>query len=75
MEEEFFLGLRKKTGVSISRFEGKFGVSFEKYYGKIVRDLVNEGLLIHDNKTIRMTRKGLFLGDTVAERFIISDVD
>lgn len=75
MEEEFFLGLRKKTGVSISRFEDKFGVSFEKYYGKIVRDLVNEGLLIHDNKTIRMTRKGLFLGDTVAERFIISDVD
>lgn len=73
MEEEFFLGLRKKAGVSISRFEAKFGVSFEERYGAIVVELVADGLLIHEGDIIRMTRKGLFLGDTVAEKFIIDD--
>lgn len=71
MEEELFLGLRKKTGVSIARFEEKFGLSFEDRYGQIVRELCEQGLLVTDDKVIRMTKKGLFLGDTVAERFIL----
>ena len=71
MEEELFLGLRKKSGVSIARFEEKFGVSFEERYGQIVRELCNQGLLVLDDKVVRMTKKGLFLGDTVAERFIL----
>lgn len=75
MEEEFFLGLRKKTGVSISHFEAKFGVSFTERYAEIVDALVEKGLLKHEGDTIRMTKKGLFLGDTVAESFIISDED
>lgn len=71
MEEELFLGLRKKTGVSIARFEEKFGLSFEERYGQIVRELCQQGLLVLDDKLVRMTKKGLFLGDTVAERFIL----
>ena len=71
MEEELFLGLRKKSGVSIARFEEKFGVSFEERYGQIVRELCNQGLLVPDDNVVRMTKKGLFLGDTVAERFIL----
>ena len=74
MEEEMFLGLRKKTGVSIERFEEKFGISFEERYGQVVRDLINEGLLQEENHWLRMTKKGLFLGDTVAERFIIEEL-
>ena len=71
MEEEMFLGLRKKTGVSIARFEEKFGLSFQDCYGQIVQGLKEEGLLQQEGDRIRMTKKGLFLGDTVAERFII----
>lgn len=71
IEEELFLGLRKKSGVSIARFEEKFGVSFEERYGQIVRELCNQGLLVPDDNVVRMTKKGLFLGDTVAERFIL----
>ncbi|WP_312249465.1 radical SAM family heme chaperone HemW [Streptococcus parasuis] len=74
MEEEMFLGLRKKTGVSIERFEEKLGISFEERYGQVVRDLINEGLLQEENHWLRMTKKGLFLGDTVAERFIIEEL-
>lgn len=71
MEEELFLGLRKKSGVSIAKFEEKFGVSFEERYGQIVTELCQQGLLVSDDKVVRMTKKGLFLGDTVAERFIL----
>ena len=71
MEEEMFLGLRKKSGVSMARFEKKFGRSFDGLYGEIVRDLVQQGLMQIDGDRVRMTKRGLFLGDTVAERFIL----
>ena len=66
-----FLGLRKKSGVSMTRFEEKFNTSFEDLYGQVVRDLCQQCLLQVDGQQIRMTKKGLFLGDTVAERFIL----
>ena len=71
MEEEMFLGLRKKSGVSMARFEEKFGRSFDELYGEIVRDLVQKGLMQIEGDRVRMTKRGLFLGDTVAERFIL----
>ncbi|HEN2407142.1 TPA: oxygen-independent coproporphyrinogen III oxidase [Streptococcus agalactiae] len=71
MEEELFLGLRKKEGVSIGKFEQKFGTSFEKRYGQIVQELQSDGLLKENNGFIQMTKKGLFLGDTVAEKSIV----
>ena len=71
MEEEMFLGLRKKSGVSMARFEEKFGRSFDRLYGEIIRDLVQQGLMQIDGDRVRMTKRGLFLGDTVAERFIL----
>ena len=71
MEEELFLGLRKKTGVSKARFEEKFGVSFNQRYGLVVASLTEQGLLVPDDKQVRMTKRGLFLGDTVAEKFIL----
>ena len=71
MEEEMFLGLRKKTGVSKKRFEEKFGLSFEDQYGAVVSELTEQGLLVPDKDMVRMTKQGLFLGDTVAEKFIL----
>ena len=71
MEEEMFLGLRKKSGVSKKRFEGKFGISFEDQYGAVVSELTEQGLLVPDRDIVRMTKQGLFLGDTVAEKFIL----
>ena len=71
MEEEMFLGRRKKSGVSMARFEEKFGRSFDGLYGEVVRDLVQQGLMQIEGDCVRMTKRGLFLGDTVAERFIL----
>ena len=71
MEEEMFLGLRKKSGVSKKRFEEKFDLSFEDQYGAVVAELTEQDLLVPDRDIVRMTKKGLFLGDTVAEKFIL----
>ena len=71
MEEEFFLGLRQKEGVSISRFEEKFAENFSNRYGDIVEKLTRDGLVQVTDGRLRMTKKGLFLGDTVAEKFIV----
>ena len=71
MEEEMFLGLRKKSGVSKKRFEEKFGLSFEDQYGAVVSELTEQGLLVPESDIVRMTKQGLFLGDTVAEKFIL----
>ena len=71
MEEEMFLGLRKKSGVSKKRFEEKFGISFEEQYGAVVSELTDQGMLVPDSDIVRMTKQGLFLGDTVAEKFIL----
>lgn len=71
MEEEMFLGLRKKSGVSMARFEEKFGRSFQELYGDVVRELIQQGLMQVEGDCVRMTKRGLFLGDTVAERFIL----
>lgn len=73
MEEEFFLGLRKKSGVSIPRFEEKFQESFYELYGEAVNELLSDGLVQITDGRLRMTKKGLFLGDSVAEKFILDD--
>lgn len=72
IEEELFLGLRKKTGVSLERFKEKFGVPLADIYGSVVTDLQNEGLLVKNDSAIRMTKKGLFFGDSIAEKFILT---
>lgn len=71
MEEEIFLGLRKKAGISISHFEEKFQEDFQQRYGRVVADLLADGLLQVTGDQLRMTKRGLFLGDTVAEKFIL----
>ena len=71
MEEEMFLGLRKKSGVSMARFEEKIGRSFDGLYGEIVRDLVQQGLMQIDGDQCPNDKERSLLGDTVAERFIL----
>ena len=55
------------------RFEEKFERSFQELYGDIVKDLIQQGLMQVDGDRVRMTKRGLFLGDTVAERFILEE--
>ena len=71
MEEEMFLGLRKKEGVSLARFKEKFDCSFESVYGEITEQLILDGMVQVSNEFISLTDKGLILGNDVFEKFLL----
>ena len=71
IEEEMFLGLRKKNGVSIERFHKKFGQPLEEVYGTIIEELAFQKMLFEADGRIQMTEKGFELGNEVFERFLL----
>lgn len=71
IEEEMFLGLRKKNGVSIERFHKKFGQTLEEIYGTIIEELTLQKMLFEADGRIQMTEKGFELGNEVFERFLL----
>ena len=73
IEEEMFLGLRKKTGVNVQRFEEKFHRNFDELYGDVVRKYIKRGLLVDDEKTIRLTNQGFELGNEVFAEFLLAE--
>ncbi|MCT1226003.1 oxygen-independent coproporphyrinogen III oxidase [Lactococcus lactis] len=75
IEEEMFLGLRKKSGVLVEKFENKFNCSFEKLYGEQITELINQKLLYDDRQRIHMTDKGFELGNNVFEKFLLDDIN
>lgn len=73
MEEEMFLGLRLKEGVSASRFAEKFQRSIQEVYGKVLADEQQAGLLEVTGDRIRLTETGLLIGNDIFERFLIDE--
>ncbi|MGX7049010.1 radical SAM family heme chaperone HemW [Pseudolactococcus piscium] len=74
MEEELFLGLRKKSGVNTVAFNRKFNQDFDAIYGETVAKLIEKHLLSRNEETIFMTRQGLMLGNDVFEAFLLDDL-
>ena len=70
MGETLMLGLRLLKGVSIDVFENRFQVSFQKVYGKAVESLLNQELITLNENRIALSRKGLFLADSVILKFM-----
>jgi oxygen-independent coproporphyrinogen-3 oxidase len=60
-QEALFLGLRLLEGLPSEKFAG-----FEKE----VDELFKEGLLTQENNHYKLTRRGLYLGNLVFERFV-----
>lgn len=71
MEEELFLGLRKREGVSYVLFYEKFNQSLDEVFGNVIEELVAEKLLVKDTQHIALTRRGLALGNNVFQRFLL----
>ena len=71
MEKEFMmLGLRKLEGISISKFEEKFGENPIYLFRNELQKLVEENLLEVDLDDIRLTNKGLDFANLVWEEFV-----
>ena len=70
MGETLMLGLRLLKGVSIDVFENRFQVSFQNVYGKAIESLLNQELITFNQNRIALSRKGLFLADSVILKFM-----
>jgi oxygen-independent coproporphyrinogen III oxidase len=77
MQDEMMLGLRLlQDGVNYKRFFEKFGVAPADVFGEQIRQLIRDGLLEEmetPQKLIRLTRRGMFLGNQVFMQFVGED--
>lgn len=71
MEEEMFMGLRKRLGVSKDRFESRYQTTIENAFPGIVSDLKERGLLEESESHLYLTNTGLLLGNEVFEQFLM----
>jgi len=70
MGEAVMLGLRLRTGLSLSQFKKQFGISFQDAFGDTVTRLEEMELIQLRDDRAALTREGLFLADTVIIEFI-----
>lgn len=75
IEEEMFLGLRKILGVEKAVFFERFGHSMSEIYGEVINDLKEQNLLVETDSRVFLTRQGLFRGNDVFEKFLLSKPD
>jgi oxygen-independent coproporphyrinogen-3 oxidase len=69
--DTLILGLRLvREGVRRSAFRDRFGEALDTRYGAAVRRLVGRGLLRDDGETLRLTDRGLLLGNHVFAEFV-----
>lgn len=73
MEEEMFLGLRLKEGVSFQRFQEKFQCSLESVYGDVLLTEAQAGHLVVENGSVRLTAQGLLIGNDIFEKFLLDE--
>lgn len=70
MSETVFLGLRKIDGLELKEFEACFGQTIFDVYGAQVNELLEDGLIENRNGSLRLTHRGLLLGNEVFSRFV-----
>lgn len=71
IEEEMFLGLRKRSGVNKDAFYEKFGADVHAVYSEAIARLKEQGLLYEDEQRLALTKKGVFLGNEVFQAFLM----
>ena len=70
MIETIILSLRTKDGVGYKKFKARFAVNLNDIFPGQIKKLVNLGLLKKDNYRIKLTKKGVFLANTVFREFV-----
>ena len=73
MEEFMFLGLRMNEGVTRERFLREFGIPIDGIYRDVLERMKEEDLLSVENGQIRLTDRGMDLGNYVMSQFLIEE--
>src|SRR5690606_30040725 len=63
MENFMILGLRLRQGVEWERFRRQFGLSIQEAFPGVLSRLTEQGLVEMDGRGLRLTRRGLLLGN------------
>ena len=69
--ETMIMGLRLLEGVSETRFATRFGRSLDDIYGPVLSRLEEQGLLERSADHVRLTLRGLRLGNQVWQLFLV----
>ena len=70
MEEELFLGLRMRSGVSFKTFANKYGTPLHEVFGHVLDDLEKKSLIERTATHVRLTESGLPLANEAFAAFI-----
>lgn len=73
MEEFMFLGLRMNEGVTREGFLREFGISIDGIYREVLERMKAEDLICVENGQIRLTDRGMDLGNYVMSQFLIEE--
>lgn len=70
MAETMIMGLRLVEGVDEQRFIARFRLPVEAVYGEVVQRLERLGLLERSDGVVRLTERGMHLGNQVWQEFL-----
>ncbi|MDZ7266570.1 MAG: radical SAM family heme chaperone HemW [candidate division KSB1 bacterium] len=68
MFEFAFLGLRQRRGIALDEFAQKFKMPLTQAFNGELHRLQAQGLLIHEDGYLRLSREGVFLCDEICAR-------
>jgi oxygen-independent coproporphyrinogen-3 oxidase len=74
LEEALFTGLRLTDGLVLEDVEKRYGVNVWARYGAELEPFAEEGLLVYDGGSLRLTRRGMLLAHEIMTVFIGSAV-
>jgi oxygen-independent coproporphyrinogen III oxidase len=73
--EYIMTGLRTIWGVSLSRVESEFGISYLNYLNQQAQKYIEDHLLFIDDDILRTTQKGKFLSDGIASDLFLLNLE
>ena len=68
--ETVIMGLRMTGGIELDGLEQRFGISVITYYGKIIEEIVRQGLLAIVAGRLRLTASGLLFANQVLSQLV-----
>jgi oxygen-independent coproporphyrinogen-3 oxidase len=69
LQDELIFGLRKLEGIHVPTLEGRYQIKLNERYPKL-KDKIDQGLVKYENDYLKLTEKGVFLGNQVFMVFI-----
>ena len=75
MIEAIYLGFRTTRGIDLDAFKAKFDISFTQTFDQTIAELETRGMIKMSEGHCALTRKGLFLIDSITSLFICQDME